>query len=257
MKNNLIKVLTITLIIATLFTGCKKEDDESYESMSKDELISEINNLLDERNSLLVENSKYKSTLNSIDSFKSSAPAISAMKDGSGNLTFTTYDSTMIFPSSFAYPETCEISGNSSISIVPNITIVPTDNWICKLNGATLQLEHTTGISGTVKVGQISKLYDKEKLQSDVMSPWFSGITSGSVMYSNIFMKGISWGTQAQTKIFIDEEPAYLKCGMIGFGNYSVIYTFVYRGEQDQTKDESVDLLINSLNILGQDVTVD
>lgn len=254
------KGIVLSAIVGTTalsLVGCGGED-KSYEDMSKDELISEIYSLEDKNSALFSENAKYKNMLEVLDSSGSTAPSISAMNDGSGNLTFNTYDSKMIFPSTFVYPETTEISANTKIVLSDNFSVSPSNGWITKLNGASLELEHANGVSGLIKVGHVDNVYENvtTTFKDEVMKPWFSAITKENVIYSDIFVNNRMWGTQAKTPIYIDGEDAYLKAGMYAVGNYSVQYVFVYRGSNDAAKDEIIDTLLNSMTLLGLEVSI-
>lgn len=256
-KNKKSYILALVgLITALAITGCGDNEDKEYKDMSKEELIEVIGELESKNSKLFSDNANYKKTLEVLSSTGSTSPSISVMSDGSGNLTFNTYDSKMIFPSTFVYPDTTEISANTSIVLSDNFSVSPSSGWITKLNGASLELEHSNGVSGLIKVGQIKKLYDANKIKEDAVMPWFEGITKETVVYSDIFVNKRMWGTQAKTPIYIDGEKAYLKAGMFGLGNYSVQYVFVYRGENDASKDEIVDAVLNSMKLLGLEVSI-
>lgn len=257
MKKRIISALLVISTMCLMIAGCGKANTEDYDSMSKSELLSAIKELKADYNSTLLANADLKDTLDSIQAYDSSKPAIYAMQDESNNLTFNSYDAKMIFPSAFQYPESIETAGTSNIEIAPDISFQTTGNWVVKLNGATVELEHSSGINAMFKIGEIYNLIDNATLKDTVVKPWFEENTTQNVKYSDIFLNGTAWGTQAQANIFIDTEPAYLRCGMLGYGNYALTYVFVYRGEQDANKDESIKSLLNTLSVLGQTVTVD
>lgn len=247
--------LAVSLLSLSMLTGCGDKDLE-YEDMNKDQLLEEVYALEAKNQSLFVENAQYRSLLTVLDSSGSTAPAISTMNDGSGKLTFNTYDSKMIFPSTFVYPESKEISANTKIVLADNFSVSPSNGWITKLNGASLELEHSNGVSGLIKIGSIDDVYLMDKFEDEVMKPWFDQVTNETVVYSDIFVNKRKWGTQAKVPINIDGEKAYLKAGMYGIGDYSVQYVFVYRGANDPAKDEIIDSLLNSMVLLGLDVSI-
>ena len=65
------------------------------------------------------------------------------------------------------------------------------------------------------------------------------------------------FGVQAVTPTMIDSENAVLRCGMVSYGDYAITYIFVYRGEQDVNKDESIMNVINTINIMGNNINVE
>lgn len=250
------KLMILTIIGAILITGCGKSEDKEYEDMSKDELITEIYDLESRNSKLFTENANYKKLISSIDSSGSTLPAISTMNDGSGNLTFNTYDSKMIFPSTWQYPGSKEISANTRIVLAEHFSVAPSNGWITKLSGASLELEHTNGVSGLIKVGQIEDMYDTKLMKDEVVAPWFSSFSKETVIYTDIFVDNRMRGVQAKTPIYIDGEEAYLKAGIFGLGEYSVQYVFVYRGINDASKDEVIDAILNSMTLLNLDVSI-
>lgn len=256
------RILSVGLVLcltASMLVACGKEEttEKTFEEMDKKELIAKANELQTDYNNSLLKAADLQATLDSINAYDSSQPAIFAMNDEANNLTFNSYDAKMIFPEAFKYPDAIETAGTSNIEIAPNISFQTNGNWVVKLNGATVELEHVSGINAMFKVGEIYQLIPNETLKETVIKPWFSQITTQNVKYSDIFLNGVAWGTQAQTSIFIDTEPAYMRCGMLGFGNYSLTYVFVYRGEQDANKDESIKSILNTVKVSSQPLTVD
>lgn len=255
-SKKLLTTATIMSLTLVTLTGCKNKDPLSYEEMDKEQLVEELYAMDNKYDTIFKENEKYKDMLKVLDSSGSTAPSISVMNDGSGHLTFNTYDSKMIFPNTFVYPGTVEISANTKIVLADQFSISPTNGWITKLNGASLELEHSSGISGLIKVGSIDELYVTGSFREDILQPWFKDISTDTVVYSDIFVNNKMWGGQAKAPIYIDEELAYLKAGMYGLGKYSVQYVFVYRGANDPGKDELVDSLLNTMELLNLDVSV-
>ena len=144
------------------------------------------------------------------------------------------------------------------------VSIEAGSNWIVKAGTASLDLEHSSGISGTIKVGRQSFLYTDESLKNDVLGPWFRGLPPSTVTYTTININGSNaYGCQAVTPTLIDSENAYLRCGM--FANSAdasgkgkcVTYIFVYRGDKDPSKDEAIMNLLNSIKIDGASVLVE
>lgn len=250
-------IISIMLTMILTLEGCS--DGGSYDSMSKDELINEIGLLtlqLQEKDSTI---ETLQSALGISNNSGDVSPGISSMNDGSGNLTFNTYDSKMIFPDTFEFPNSEELIADPKVSLSGILDITPNSNWLTRVGGTSIELEHSTGISGLIKVGQLytNDYYSSGDIQVNVLKPWFDQVTNASVSYQEIFVDNTVWGSQANTSIFIDEEPAQLKCGMFYIGDYSVTYIFTYRSDvKDANKDEVITNLINSMKIVGLKVSV-
>lgn len=181
---------------------------------------------------------------------------ISVMGDGTGRITLNSVDSSIIFPESFQYPGNVPVAATGKLNITDNVEVTPGTNWIMKMNGSSVEMQHSGGISGTILVGSIPMNYSVEQLQYEVLEPWFQKL-GVEPMYKQIFVTKAPFGVQAATPIMIDSESAYLRCGMIGYASTSLIYIFVYRGPQDTIKDESELSVINSMKINSQEITVD
>lgn len=258
MKNKIISTLLIGALIAVSITGCGGKGKEKGEvnpvqekvnKMSKSQLRSEYMSLYDQYTNVCQQYDDLQTVLHGIQNEEAPSAAIGIAGDGTGRFTFNSTDSKIIFPSTFQYPNAEPIAPSGNISVVDDVTVKVNSTWIYKLTGSALEMEHSSGISGTIKVAKISTNYTTDLLQTDVLEPWFSNLPPSSVQYTKIFINNKDYGMQAKTTTMIDSEDAYLTCGMVGFGTYTVTYIFVYRGDQDPSKDESIHNVINSISI--------
>lgn len=249
----------VTAMVATGVSGCGSKDP--LEKMSKSELISLYNETLNQMDALGAEYDEYKSLVQGIQSENEVTAAISITGDGSGGrYSFNVVqDSKIIFPQEFLYPGSTTVTGDGCINIVDGVTIKPSTNWICKLNGSTLELENTdAGISGTIKVGHSATIYEVDELRNNVVSEWFTKLPPSQVNYTNISVGKNPYGIQATTPTRIASEDAFLRCGMLATSSkHSIVYIFVYRGTEDSSKNESITNLLNSMNIGGQEIIVE
>lgn len=242
-------LLAITITVNT-FTGCG--DEGKFSGMSKSDIIAEYETL---EADYLAQTDQLVQTQNALDALSKDGTvneAITTMGDGTGRFTFNSTDSKIIFPNSFVYPNAQAIVPDGSITITTGVTVSPSSTWINRINGSALELEQSTNnISGTIKINSITEQIQVDTLLTDVLQPWFDTVSYAGVDYTDIFVGTTSFGKQAETPIMIDSENAYLVCGMVGLGSYSVTYVFVYRGEEDATKNELIKNVINSIKING------
>jgi hypothetical protein len=258
MRKKLISLVLVSIMALTSLTACGSGEKDPLSEYSKDQLIDMYNNLTSMYDSLNTEYNDYKTLTAGIQSESDITSAISITGDGTGRFTFNSVDSKIIFPTTFQYPGSTATSGDGKVNIVNNVTVTPSSNWVCKLNGSTLELENTSSnISGTVKVGQQSYVYSADELKTDVISAWFEGLPPSQVNYSYIYINNQAVGIQATTPTTIDSEDAYLRCGMLATEAYCVTYVFVYRGTQSTDKDESVTNLLNTMTISNKSVLVE
>lgn len=191
---------------------------------------------------------------------------IGSSGDGSGRLSFYSNDSKIVFPSSFAYPESLSVPSDGGVYIVSDTYVIPDSNWNMKyMPTGGLQLEHSSGISVTIKVGQTNAMPTDDELRAQILEPWFNGIPEANPTFSQITVGGDNtYGCQAITKTVIDSEDAVLRCGMFASPSKArsemgkcVTYVAVYRGKKDDNKEEILRSLLNSLNVSGNSVLID
>lgn len=256
MKKRLISTALVVAMLASLLTGCGGDGSE-LSKMSKKDIIKQYNSLVETYNATTDELEQTKASLEALSMDGTVTSAITTIGDGTGRFTFNSTDSKIIFPSSFAYPNSQPIVPDGSITITTGVTVVPSSTWITRINGSALELEQSTnGISGTLKVSSITEQLPVDQLLTDVLQPWFDTVSFNNVKYTDIFVDTTSFGKQAETPIMIDSENAYLICGMVGLGNYAVTYVFVYRGNEDTTKSELIKNIINTVSINGNKLLI-
>lgn len=248
------KITSITLVIAmmmTTMTGCGDKSGR-FSEMKKSEIVAEYESLeasYFEQTEQLVQ---VQNMLGALTKDGTVHEAISTMGDGTGRFTFNSADSKIVFPESFVYPNAQSIVPDGSITITTGVTVSPSSTWITRINGSALELEQTTNsISGTIKINSITEQLPVDTLLADVLQPWFDTMAYSGVNYTDIFVGTTSFGKQAETPILIDGEDAYLVCGILGLGSYSVAYVFVYRGEKDETRNELIRNIVNTIKING------
>lgn len=259
MKSRKIRAFAAVVAIAAL-TGCSGgNSDEApfYRDKTRQELIDlcdeYTNNIADLQNQY---DELYK-LYNGIQSENKPSEAIGITGDGTGRFTFNSVDHKIIFPEELTYPGSVTITANGDVNIVQNVSISAGSNWVLKTGTASIELEHISGISGTIKAGAQYFMYTAEELRDNTIKPWFEKLPMSSITYSNISIAGQPLGCQAVSPTIIDGESAMIRVGLIAHGNNSLTYTFVYRGEQDASKDEIITQMLNTMMIDGLSVLIE
>lgn len=244
------------VMLIGLLSSCSlgNKDSNDLSSKSKSELIDLVNNYSDQIASDTEQMDQLKALLGQLQGGSGdSTSAISTMSDGSGKTTFNSFAGKIIFPNAFEYPNSTQAPAASTINITKDISIAPTSNWICTLDGASLTVNHSSnGIVGTIKAGIIQDTYDRTLLKSDIFSQFFSGIPASNISYTQLFLDDDWWGLQATATTNINSKEAQIRCGMVGYGDSSLIYTFVYDGKQDATKDELEQTLLKTISMYNK-----
>lgn len=259
MKKKLLSISLVGVLVLSTLTGCGSTGDElkdEINKMSKSQLREGYYNLYQNYEQLTQDYTDLETVLHGIQNEEAPSAAIGITGDGTGRYTFNSTDSKIIFPVTFMYPEAEQVAPNGSISIVKDVSVGVNSNWIYKLTGSALELENSSGISGTIKVSKINYNYSSDEIQNEVLAPWFEELPPSELKYTKIFINNTDYGVQAKTPTMIDSEDAYLTCGMVGFGNYAITYIFVYRGQQDPNKDEAILATVKSITIGGNSLLI-
>ena len=252
------RTLGVVLIAISLFavTGCGTPSKDPLAKLSNADLISLANTQAAKIADDGVKMTALQTLMKGIQSASSPTAAISTIDDGTGRLTFNSVAGKIVFPAPFEYPGSTQAPNTSSINITSTISIVPTDNWTTILKGTELDLQHSDGISGIIKAGYINNIYDRTKMQSEVMDKFFSGLPPETIVYSKLFLNDQWWGMEAKLPTTIDNAPAYLRAGMLGLGSQCFTYVFVYTGKPDAGKDETIVSLLKTLTMTGQQLKI-
>ena len=266
----LASVLTVSML-----TGCgsKPTVDEAgnpiYENYSHDDLVATVENLQSNYNTLQSQYDELSTLYEQLTTSDTPKTTISVIDAASNKYSFNSIDSNIVFKNGLGYPGSSTISPSGNIEIVKNVDINPGSNWICRMNGSSIELQHigsdtehsTDGISGTILVNKIDDALKQSAadIRNKVIDTYFQQLTPDQMnqaVYTEIFVGGQTNGMQAKVPIRIDQDAGYLRLGMFAFGGYAVTYVFVYRSNQDPVKDELIQTVLNSITISNQAVNI-
>lgn len=258
------KVIVLGLASSMIFglSGCFSKDDNAdpLMSQSKEELVSYIHTLETEANTNSERVLELEELLKGVQGEERTTSAITQFSDGTGRLTLGTDENGIIqLPAPFEYPNSLQASNSSSVAITDAITIKPSSNWVMKLVGTELQLEHSSGISGTISVGAIDKTKPRVRVEElgDAINLFFQSMPPETVKLNRIYLKKSWTGTDAIAHTFVDQSDAMIRCGLISSGDTCISYMFSYLGEQDAAKDELILTLLQTIKIGAQELRVE
>lgn len=271
MNKSITRVLSLTILpimMLTLFTGCGNKDENSdpLMQMSKEELIATIYGLQtvnqdaeNELNSLQEQIDELQSALDARGDVEEKG-TITEMEDGTKRLTFNTVDGVITLPVEFAYPGTEMTANTSSINVNNQVKVTPGSTWTAILDGTTLKLSNIEAIAGNITVGQLNKEGEEFKvanLQEYVSTTLLEGFPCERPVWTKLFLTDRQRGVDMTCKTTIDGEPGVIRCGVIGVSGLSIQYMFVYKGEDNSTKNELVRSLLTSMTIKNNPLRIE
>lgn len=256
------RILALSIASLTLIglTGCGNENEDPLMSESKESLVAMVNEGNARENEYLTKITELETLLKGVQGEEVKTSGIEVMDDGTGRETFVSVDGQITFPVEFNYPgATQATSEETCIKINEAFSVRPTSNWTIKMDGASISLYHTSGISGKITVGKRDRDVQKttlDELKAYMNDTFFSELPPESVKYSTIFINGTEFGWDASSHTFIDSEDARLRCGLIGYSDQSLQYFFVYKGEEDSAKNEVIVSLLQTIKAWNYYVSI-
>lgn len=249
------RLLTVVLTasLAVSMVGCNKDP---LAKLSKDELIARSNQQTADNQAKDVRIEELETLLKGVQEENGPTASISTMDDGTGRLTFNSIDGKIIFPTELAYPNSTQAANTSCINITDQLSVSPTNNWTAVLDGAAVDLNHTNGVTGKIRAGSMKEMVDADTLQNQILSGFFTNLPPGKIVYSKLFLEDKCWGVDAKAPTTIDSKPAFIRCGIFGFGEMCFTYMFLYNSEQDAAKDETILSLLKTIKVFQQPLRV-
>jgi hypothetical protein len=242
------KLIVIAMVIALMTSslGCKGKSK------------ADIQNELDEA-IFMLNQSETK-----VQSLETALKALNGNNSGSeiseieikDNSAFMEVSNMLVFKSPFIYMGAIDAASDGYVNITKNVALMPSSNWEIRFSGPGIELSHPSGIGGTIKVGRITNVIQPADLAKSVIDPFLTKLSPSNISYGDIFIGDTFWGKSCIAKIGTQEEPYMILLGTLGIGTSSVNYIFMYSGENDNTKNELVEMLLSTLRVNGSAVTV-
>lgn len=252
MKKKSLICMAIVAVMAVGITGCKKD-----EGPTKEELQAENSMMISMLAEKEVQIEQLNNTVQSLMGSDGPATAISEVADGTGNKTFNSIGGKIIFPTNLEYKDSVQGPNTSSIKLSERITIVPSDNWVIQMNGTTTKYSHPNGIYGTIKVSAIKEAFKNNIISEEVMNPFLDSIPYTKCETGTIYLEQTERGIYADVNILNNGKPAVMKCGVMGYIDTAMVYTFYYEGDYDATKDELINSLLKTIKVGQQQLRIE
>ncbi len=162
-----------------------------------------------------------------------------------GAVEFTKLNDKLVMPNTLRLPKSSEDVSNSNMMVGSRFRFVPSNNWVARMRGSLLELNHPAKIWGSIKAAAVRDRLAEATLQS-LLRDFFVGFPATVINYRRVFMEDALAGMVASAPITVDGKAHVLIVGIIQRGEQAVMLLFTYEEDNSGVQRELVDSLIRS-----------
>lgn len=159
--------------------------------------------------------------------------------------TFETIDGALKFPNAIQVPNSGEDINNSNVMVGSMFRFVPSNNWVMRMRGTTLEFSHPTKVWGSIKSVSITDPMPANDMQP-VLQGFFNTWPKTTIRYRKVFIEDNVAGMIASADLTINDKPSVVNVGFIQRGDYAVLVLFQFEKQEGGVQQELVDLLLSS-----------
>lgn len=165
--------------------------------------------------------------------------------EGSKVPVFETIDGKIVFPTKLEMPNSTEAANNSNIMIGNKYKFTPSNNWMMRLQGSTLELSHPSKVWGNMKAITIANELPSDMLKT-LLQGFYKKFPATTITYRDVFIDGRNSGMMSKAPITVDDKPYVVNVGVIQKGEYAMLLLFASEEDGTGVQQELIDLLISS-----------
>lgn len=158
---------------------------------------------------------------------------------------FVTIENAINFPNTLHYPESTEDINNSNVMVGSRYQYSPSSNWLVRVNGTTLELNHPAKIWGKIKAFTSQTEILEEEMKANLQS-FFTGFPATNIEYRRIYIDERISGMIATAPITVDGKKHVVTVGFAIRSELGQLYMFNYEDNESGVQQELIDLLIAS-----------
>lgn len=243
-KRTVALVLAMVAIMAVTLTGCKEKliDGMTFEDaanlaktyagqiIQKDEQLAAMQDSLDKANGTV----------------DTRAGDIVNMEVGTGR-TFNILGGKIWLPIDVGYPTAVATPTDMAVSLSKEFSVVPNSNWEIVLGKNVCTMYHNSGITVKFKVEDVGDFVTPDDLEAGVLTELVNSVPNYGVDYGRLFYNGSELGAHVNFGTSIDNNAAQMRAAVFGSEDESLVWTSVYEGDFDSTKEELLDKLFGTV----------
>lgn len=165
--------------------------------------------------------------------------------DETGIPEFVTIDKKLNFPQALKLDKSVEDVNDSAIQVGSGFRFLPSENWVSKLVGTELKMNHPAKIVGSMKAVAINEMYDESYMKA-LLQYFFSGYPKTTIKYRKVFMDDMVSGMVARAAVKVDKKPHVFNVGFVMRAESAIIFIFDYEDNKSGVQQELVDLLLQT-----------
>lgn len=165
--------------------------------------------------------------------------------EGSTQLQFMFIADRIVFPNKLQLPDSSDDISNSNIMVGSKFRFVPSDNWLSKMRGSQLDLNHPAKIWGSIK-GVILKEKITEANMQPLLQQFFIGFPSTTITYRKVFIEDAVAGMLASAPITVEGKDFVVTVGFAQRAENAVLFLFTHEDDKSGVQKELIDLLLRS-----------
>lgn len=230
-KNKVRPLLALTLSAGVMLSlaGCG-DDTEA--------LQKEIKTLRSQNNQLMQAQSDNAITENSIDS------SLRQIEE-TGNFEFFKQEDKLIFPDALVIPDSSVGVSDSNVRVGASYNFSPSDNWLVKIKGSTVDFSHPANVWGSIKSVSVDETVAPD-MYKPIIQKYFSRFPKTTITYRSLFIEEYELGVLASAKLVVDKKDHVVNVGFITRGEAGVLFMFDFEDNKTGIQQELVDSLIGS-----------
>lgn len=243
-KKHVLFTLVLVMLMSLFLSACGNDEELKVLQQENQYLKQRIEELNSQLGTSTITESVVESSIRKV--------------DGENRLYFEKIEGDIVFPNALTVPGAKDDVNNSYIQIGTIFRYKPSNNWVTRLVGTTLELSHPSKISGTLKsIGVLNVLPEAEVRQ--VLQNFYQGFPSTTVNYRKVYLDTATIGLISTTTMDVEGKEHGLTVGYFGVGEYGLLLTLQYEKAEDNgfIQQELVDTLVKSIMVADRSIALE
>lgn len=169
---------------------------------------------------------------------------------------FVTIDGNYVFPDTIDVPGATADAAKTFIQVGSRFKFTPSNNWVVKLGGSQIDLQHPAKVYGTIKALNVDDIVQIDVINEELKS-FYSQWTSTSVTYKKAFIDDSNVGMLSYATTTFNDKPTGVVNGIIQRGDAAFSFIFVYEDDYTGVQVELIESFIRSGSFGSDLITIE